>query len=331
MALMDNASGDVQLERAAQDVFGTGTRIEVIGMLSGGASRRLLHADAVGPDGERHGLVISERPDHVPGFGRSSGEYCGMRAARRAGIPAPEPYLEFPNAHGGAPRVMMSFVPGEARARRILSDPRFGVLRGALTEQVATAAARLHAVTLEEAGVEDIGEDVAALSISELERMLDRVGEPHPALEAGLRLLRRQIPANGRPRALLHGDFRLGNLLVDERKLTAVIDWELCHVGDPVEDLGWMCARSWRFGADQNPALGVGSRERLLDAYAAAGGERIAPAELRWWEAYANARWAVVCILQAARHLSGAEQSLELAAIGRRTCEAEWDLLTMVA
>jgi aminoglycoside phosphotransferase (APT) family kinase protein len=330
MATTDQAK-DRRLERAAEDVFGSGTRVELLGLLSGGASRRLLRADAVSPDGERHPLVISERPGHVPVFGRTSGEYRGMRVARLAGVPAPEAYAEVPSPGGGAPRVMMSFVNGEARARRILSDPRFSGVRGKLTDEVALAAAKLHAVPLSEIGVEDVGDDVAALSVAELESMLDQIGEPHPALEAGLRLLRRSLPEVQRPRVLLHGDFRLGNLLVDERGLTAVIDWELCHVGDPAEDLGWMCARAWRFGADEHPALGIGTRERLLAAYAAAGGTEISPRELRWWEAYANARWAVVCMLQADRYLSGAEQSLELAAIGRRSCEAEWDLLATVA
>jgi aminoglycoside phosphotransferase (APT) family kinase protein len=331
MATIDHATGDEQLERAAADVFGPGTTLQALGLLSGGASRRLLRIDAISADGERHPLVISERPGHLPGFGRSSGEYRGMSVARMADVPAPQPFAELPSPGGGDPRVMMSFMPGESRARRILSDPRYAAVRDSLATEVATAAARLHSVGLADAGLEDVGTDVAATAIGELEQMLDRVGEPHPALEAGLRLLRRGMPAHSRPNVLVHGDLRLGNVLVDEHGLTALIDWELCHVGDAAEDLGWICARSWRFGADERPALGLDTRERLLRAYEAAGGAPISLTELRWWEAYANARWAAVCIVQADRHLSGAEQSLELAAIGRRSCEAEWDLLAAVA
>ncbi|HEX3910035.1 MAG TPA: phosphotransferase family protein [Solirubrobacteraceae bacterium] len=327
---MDHATHDTGLEQAAEAVFGGGTTVEVLGLLSGGASRQLLRADAIGSDGQRHALVISERPGHLPAFGRSSGEFRGMSVARLARIPAPLPYTEIPSANGSDPRVMMSFVEGEARARRILTDPRYEAVRRSLAGEVATAAARLHSVTLSEAGLEDVDRDVAAIALDELEQMLDRVGEPHPALEAGLRLLRRSKPATSRANVLVHGDLRLGNMLVDEHGLTALIDWELCHVGDAAEDLGWMCARSWRFGADERPALGLDTRERLLAAYEAAGGAPVAPRELRWWEAYANARWAAVCIVQADRHLSGAEHSLELAAIGRRSCEAEWDLLAAV-
>lgn len=320
-----------EIERAAVGTFGPGTRLETIGLLSGGASRRLIRLDAITPDGARHPLVVSERPGERPEFGRSSGEFRGMSAAWNAGVPAPRPYTEVPSAGGSEPGVMMSFVPGEARARRILADERFATVRERLPDEVAHAAAQLHAVTLGDAGVEDVEGSSAAIALDEVELMLDRIGEPHPALETGLRLLRRRLPDSGRRHVLLHGDLRLGNMLVDEHCLTALIDWELCHVGDAAEDLGWMCARSWRFGADEHPALGLGTRERLLDAYAASGGPRIEAEELRWWEAYANARWAAVCIVQAHRHLSGAEQSLELAAIGRRSCEAQWDLLAAVA
>jgi aminoglycoside phosphotransferase (APT) family kinase protein len=331
MATSDHATCDAQLEKAAEAVFGEGTTLEPLGLLSGGASRRLLRVDAIEPDGERHRLVVSERPGHLPTFGRSSGEYLGMSIARLADVPAPRAYAEIPSLDGGHPRVMMSFVEGESRARRILNDPSFEAVRGTLSEEVATAAARLHAVDLARAGIAQVGRDIPSIAISELEQMLDGVGEPHPALEAGLRVLRRDMPQAAGPNVMLHGDLRLGNMLVSEQGLTALIDWELCHVGDPAEDLGWMCARSWRFGADERPALGLDTRERLLEAYLASGGANVTYEELRWWEAYANARWAAVCIVQANRHLSGAEQSLELAAIGRRTCEAEWDLLAAVA
>ena len=124
----------------------------------------------------------------------------------------------------------------------------------------------------------------------------------------------------------MHGDFRLGNSLVDADGLVGVLDWELAHVGDPAEDLGWLCVPSWRFGGP-HPVAGVGTREELLSAYAAAGGPAVDGATLRWWEAYGTLRWGVICVRQAAAHLSGAVRSVELAAIGRRTCEVELDLL----
>jgi aminoglycoside phosphotransferase (APT) family kinase protein len=166
-------------------------------------------------------------------------------------------------------------------------------------------------------------------SLDALESELDRIGEPHPALELGLRWLRSHLPGPVEP-ALVHGDFRLSNWMVDEAGLVSVLDWELCHAGDPAEDLGWLCIRSWRFGGDERPAAGLGTRDELLDAYAAAGGRTISRDELRFWEVYGNVRWGVICLVQADAHLSGALRSLERAAIGRRTAEPEWDLLAMI-
>src|SRR5207344_1274049 len=120
------------------------------------------------------------------------------------------------------------------------------------------------------------------------EAELDRIGEPLPAVEVGLRWLRLNRPSPVERPALVHGDFRLGNLIVDDDGLAAVIDWELCHAGDPAEDIGWLCIRSWRFGNDDRPVAGLGAPAELLDAYAAAGGRPLEPERLRWWEALGN-------------------------------------------
>ena len=167
-----------------------------------------------------------------------------------------------------------------------------------------------------------------ALEACELwEAELDAIGEPLPAVEAGLRWLRLNPPAAGASRALVHGDFRLGNLIVDERGLAAVIDWELCHAGDPAEDLGWLCIRSWRFGNDDLPVAGLGELGAVPRRLRGGGRRRPDPERLRWWEAMGNVKWAVICARQAHDHLTGARPSAELASLGRRICEPEWDLL----
>ena len=163
-----------------------------------------------------------------------------------------------------------------------------------------------------------------------LERQLDRIGEPHPAIELGLRWLRANLPAPAPP-AIVHGDFRLSNLVVAEDGRPTLIDWELVHAGDGAEDLGWMCVRSWRFGADA-PALGCGSREELLAAYAAAGGRAVSlerAALVGGVRQRPLGRHLHRC--RRSRHLSGGDRSLARAMIGRRTCEAEWDLLALLA
>jgi aminoglycoside phosphotransferase (APT) family kinase protein len=165
--------------------------------------------------------------------------------------------------------------------------------------------------------------------IEHWEEEMERIGEPLPVVEVGLRWLRRNLPEPVEP-ALVHGDFRLGNLIVHGDGLAAVIDWELAHVGDPAEDISWLCIRSWRFGNDELPVAGVGSREDLLDAYEAAGGSRPDPARLRYWEVFGNVKWAAICARQAHDHMTGVRRSHELASLGRRICEPEWDLLELI-
>jgi hypothetical protein len=127
----------------------------------------------------------------------------------------------------------------------------------------------------------------------------------------------------------VHGDFRNGNLLIGPEGLRAVLDWELAHGGDPAEDIGWLCAPAWRFGGTGEVG-GFGDLADLLAAYRAAGGEDIDPARVHWWQVYATVKWATICALQASVHLSGATRSVELAAIGRRVCENEWDLCRLL-
>jgi aminoglycoside phosphotransferase (APT) family kinase protein len=124
----------------------------------------------------------------------------------------------------------------------------------------------------------------------------------------------------------VHGDFRLGNMIVGPNGLRAVIDWELAHLGDPMEDLGWLCVKAWRFGGAA-PVAGLGRYEELFEAYEASGGGRVDPSVVHWWEVLGTWKWAIMCIMQANVHLSGAARSHELAAIGRRVCENEYDLL----
>jgi aminoglycoside phosphotransferase (APT) family kinase protein len=243
-----------------------------------------------------------------------------LRAAAAAGVPVPEVV----SATGDS--IVMQRLVGETIARRILRDEAFSAARPQLTGQCATALARLHR-GVAAADVDGLPEEADPLQA--LRDLLDRLGEPHPALELGLlRLSGSQPAATGR--TVVHGDFRLGNWMVDRTGLVGVLDWELAHLGDPAEDLGWMCVRSWRFGS-RLPVAGVGRRDELLDAYVAAGGLPVDLATLSWWEAYGTLRWGVICVQQAAAHLSGAVRSVELAAIGRRVCEVELDLLDLVA
>jgi hypothetical protein len=212
---------------------------------------------------------------------------------------------------------------GETIARKLLRDDEFTLARERLGAQVGGALAQIHQIPSDAVpGLRETDQ------LEQFRTVLDTLGEPHPAFELGFRWLEANRPPSARV-TVVHGDFRLGNLLVDRNGLRAVLDWELAHLGDPLEDLGWFCVRAWRFGSPL-PAGGVATREALVDAYEAAAGTRVDLDALRWWEVLGTLKWGVICVMQAWGHLSGTTRSVELATIGRRVCENEWDLLGLL-
>jgi aminoglycoside phosphotransferase (APT) family kinase protein len=297
-------------------------RGEIVGLqrLSGGASRETWAFDLHRDGGPAQRLILQRAHSRLPRRPMAA-EGALVSAARAAGVPAPRVVVASDDAAAlGDPFVVMERVEGETIARRILRDDVHAAVRPGLVAQCAQALARLHAIR--PGSVDHLEE---ADQLDSWRRTLDELGEPHPAFELALRWLERNRPLE-RGRAIVHGDFRLGNLVISRSGLAAVLDWELAHLGDPVEDLGWLCVKAWRFGAAA-PVAGLGAYDALLDAYAAAGGVAVDRACLHWWETLGTLKWGVICIMQARRHLSGAERSVELAAIGRRVCETEWDVL----
>jgi aminoglycoside phosphotransferase (APT) family kinase protein len=274
-------------------------------------------------DQEQRSLVLRRDPPGAPSSGLAL-ETELLTAAQHAGVPVPRPVLTGP---AGGPLtsafVVVEHVEGETIPRRILRRVQEQGTGDALAEQCGTILAALHSIP--PASVRGLpGGD----ALEQLRGILDHLGEPHPVLELGLRQLGSMRPPRS-AEVVVHGDFRNGNLIVGDDGIRAVLDWELAHRGDPLEDLGWLCARAWRFGSPQ-PVGGFGTLEALLGAYEKESGTPVDRQALRWWEATAALRWGVICMVQAHTHLSGAARSVELAAIGRRTCEAEWDLLGLV-
>jgi aminoglycoside phosphotransferase (APT) family kinase protein len=295
--------------------------------IPGGASRETWLAEG---DGAR--WVLRRDPKGSVSLVPMAEEFALISRAAQVGAPVPEPLAFEPDGgRFGSPGLLMEYVEGTSVAPRILRKPEFSKARGALTEQLGQALARIHAI--DPASLDGVlprtEADPALDQISEWERHLDEIGEPLPAVELGLRWLRANAPVPAEAR-LVHGDFRLGNFIVDETGLAAVIDWELSHLGDPAEDIGWLCIRSWRFGNDDLPVAGVGQLDDFMAAYEAAGGSPIDRDRVRYWEAFGNVKWAVICARQAHDHLSGVRRSHELASLGRRICEPEWDFLQLV-
>jgi aminoglycoside phosphotransferase (APT) family kinase protein len=213
---------------------------------------------------------------------------------------------------------------GEALPPKMLRDPDLDQARRRLNADCAQALARIHQIPTE--GLEITPQD----RVGVYRARLDQIGEPRPVLELGYRWLAANRPP-ARPDVLVHGDFRLGNLLVGPEGLEAVLDWELAHLGDPHEDVAWATIRAWRFDRHRQPGMFPDPTEWLAAYNLAAGADAaLDPNTFRWWQIAGTWVWAVMSALQARRHLDGWMQSLEHAVIGRRVCESEWDLLELL-
>jgi aminoglycoside phosphotransferase (APT) family kinase protein len=316
---------DPDLEQALRSLLDVpGAAIEGLVRLSGGASRETWSFDLV--DGAERRALILQRSRAKAADSRGIGmgtESELLRAARDAGVPVAAVVASDDGEVLGATGMVVERLEGETIARKLLRDEEWAVARQRLGAQVGEAMAAVHAIPTD--AVDGLtGSD----QVEQYRTVLDSLGEPHPALELGLRWLDADRPVLNEPR-VVHGDLRLGNLLVGPEGLRAILDWELAHLGDPMEDLGWFCVRAWRFGSPL-PAGGVASREELAAAYEAAGGAPVDLDALRWWETLGTLKWGVMCIMQAWSHLSGVSRSMELATIGRRVCENEWDVLGLL-
>ena len=155
-------------------------------------------------------------------------------------------------------------------------------------------------------------------------------GTPRPVVEWAFRWLREHLPPPPARQTVVHGDMRNGNIIVGPEGLRAVLDWEAVHVGDPMEDLGWICVTSWRFGEVDKPAGGFGSREELFAGYEAASGVAVDAARVRWWEVMGTLRWGMSCAMFG-REFQDGDRSVEKAAIGRRASETAIDLMAILA
>jgi aminoglycoside phosphotransferase (APT) family kinase protein len=307
------------MKELLRDALGEG-EITNLRRLSGGASRETWAFEF---DGQSL-IVQQQRPGAERAGGGMRSEAKLLRAAAVAGVPVARlRYDGTERTDGERPFIISEAVEGETIARKILRDDQWAPVRPKLAAQCGDALAAIHRIPLD-AAPELEHQD----QIEQYRTVLDTLGEPHPAFELGFRFLDANRPPSTRV-SVVHGDFRHGNFIVNSSGLAAVLDWEIAHLGDPMEDLGWLCVKAWRFGAAP-PVGGFGEYEDLFAAYGAASGEDVDPDAVHWWEVLGTLKWGVMCIMQASAHLGGFSRSVELAAIGRRVCEQEYDLLKLL-
>jgi aminoglycoside phosphotransferase (APT) family kinase protein len=304
--------------------------------LDGGAIQENWALDAAvtgGPHAGRLEAVLrTDAPSRVAASHTRAHEFALLRAAHRAGVTVPEPIaLEPGDGILGKPFYVMRRIAGTALGHVLVRDDRWQGDRAALAERLGRELARIHAIRPDDGGPELAflklpDRAPAQVTIDALRDWLDGYRTARPALEWALRWLARKAPPLGRV-SLVHRDFRTGNYMVDADGLSGILDWEFAGWGDPDEDIGWFCARCWRFGAFAREAGGIGARADFYRGYEAESGRVIDPLAIAYWEVMAHARWAVVALQQGERHVSGGEPSLALALTGRRIAELEYELL----
>jgi aminoglycoside phosphotransferase (APT) family kinase protein len=319
------------LEKLARRLGGEAATLDGAQRLSGGASMETWAFAIDGPAG-REDLILRRRsapfdPDTARSVSLATeAALIGATGARGALVPPVRHLCDEADALGEA--YVMGRVAGETLGRRIVGDPRFDAVRGKLARQCGEVLVPIHATP---------PPDGLRLKVSDGQGELDRYeevyrasGAERPILELAFQYLRRHLPDPVEP-VLLHGDFRNGNIMFDpEKGVAAVLDWELAHIGDPAEDMGWICTNSWRFGRPDRPVGGFGDYADLLAGYAAAGGRPIELARVRFWQMLGSLRWGVMCLMMYRSWADGIERSVERPMIGRRVSETEADLVVLL-
>ena len=311
--------------------------IENFRKMPGGASREIWSFDCAmerGGETSRRAMVLRRDPGaHNISTSRRH-EFMVIRAAFEERIPVPEVFWvsEDPAVLGSA-FFIMERIDGETLARRLLRDDTYARAREVMPAQLAEILAKIHRIDPVKHKLDFLAQPGDNAALSEVKRYEETFRflalEPHPAFELAFRWLLKRVPKTPR-KTLVHGDYRIGNVVFGPEGVRSILDWELAHLGDPMEDVGWMCVRAWRFGNDQKPVGGLGSREDFFHAYEKASGVAVDPEAARFWEVFGNLRWGIMTISQARTHIDGFVKSVELASIGRRTAETELELLNLI-
>lgn len=308
-----------KVARFADRVLGAGV-VANLHRLSGGANMESWSFDH-----DANGYVLRLSPSAELMAGRMFGhdvEAALVRAAFAAGVKAPEIVGEIAPADSLGTGYLMRRVEAEVSPAKILAAPPPSLLA-----DLSRELALIHAMPLDSVPPLPVT-DAASLLADLRTRFLDFGGD-RPVMALALRWLEDRLPTPAEP-VLLHGDFRIGNIMTDANCLAAVLDWELAHIGDRHQDLAFGCINSWRFGHIDRPAFGVGTLEEYWIAYSSESHVAVDPIRFRWWLVYSTLWWGVCCLQMAHIWRSGLDAGLERAVIGRRTSETEVDLLLLI-
>ena len=250
-----------------------------------------------------------------------------QKIVKEYGAPVPKIIMEFSEGAEIGEGYVMQSVGGETIPRKILRDDSYKNIRNKLPYEIGKSLAQIHKTKLEK--LQDLEKITFSESLEKLFIIYESFDQPQPVFDLAFKWLENQKILDYEE-VLVHGDYRFGNFIISEKKLESIIDWELAHIGNPMEDLGWLCVRSWRFGNVNKRAAGLGDVDELISGYEANSKIKIDKSQLDIWQLYGSLKWGIICMVQTFAHLSGAVKSLEKAAIGRRVSETEFDLMNMI-
>lgn len=321
-----------RLSRSVLRHLGPGHDIESLRRLSGGASQESWAFDAVSGAARFRLLLrrvpqVIERKREVNTAAGSATEARLMQLMKTRDVPVPTVRWILDEADDLGSGFVMDWLDGETIGRKIVREGAFAAVKPGLAFHCGEILARIH--TTPRSILPKLRTTLIRENVEGLYREYERQQHRRPVFEITFQWLRANIrPARQEP-TLVHGDFRTGNYILGEDGMRAILDWEIAHLGDPIEDLGWFCIGSWRFGQLDLPAGGIGTREQLFAGYESAGGGKVDPEAVRFWEVYGSLNWAISCV-EFAREFQRGDRSVERASIGRRASENEIDLLRLL-
>ena len=319
------------LEKAVARAIEGVASIQNLRRLSGGASQETWSFDGIGRNGTKP-LILRRAPGGktVQRSGNAvslATEAKAIRLAATAGVPVPSVPYVLQEADNLGPGYIMGRVEGETIARKILRDAEFADARPKLARQCGRILAAIHAI--DKSSFSELNVVPADVQLGQYRALYDSYDYPHPVFEVAFKWLEQRLPASPRL-TLVHGDFRHGNLMIGPDGVRAVLDWELVHIGDPAEDLGWICVNSWRFGETKKVVGGFGDVADLLAGYAEAGGKDMTAERVKFWEMFGTLKWGIMCMTMYQAFAQGADRTVERATIGRRSSETEIDLVNLL-
>ena len=295
--------------------------------LTGGASKEIWRFKVLTNSDTKEYILRKGSGIEGPLAIKTSDEALLQQEVKKINAPVPEIIAVSSLEEELGDSYIMKFVNGESIPRKVLRDDEFKEALPLLAFQCGEAIAKIHEVDISKLNY--LQEKTPIDQLNDLYATYESFGQPSPVFEYTYLWLKDQDFGDIKS-SLVHGDFRLGNIIVSDRGLESIIDWELAHIGNPFQDLGWICGNSWRFGHNEKVVGGFGELEDLLSGYNSISQFQVDENLVRTWQVFGTFRWGVICLIQASAHLNGSVNSVEKAAIGRRVSETELDIADLL-